>query len=190
MATIGVVASAAGGVEQLREGLIRPLIADGHTVAVTLTPTAASWLERSGEYDKIASLTGLPVRSTPRFPDQVSPHPEVDVYVAAPWSAGSTAKLALGIADNQALTALCESIAIVPMIVFPRINAAHARQPAWADHIERLRLAGVHLVYGDEVWPLAEPRTTSERRLPWSNLLAAVHAKLDRATRPNSRTRE
>lgn len=150
MATVGVVASAAGGIERLREGLIEPLIGDGHTVAVTLTPTAAAWLERSGESDKIASLTGLPVRSKPRFPDEESPHPEVDVYVAAPWSAGSTAKLALGIADNQALTALCESIATVQMIVFPRINAAHARQPAWHEHVDRLRASGVQLIYGDD----------------------------------------
>lgn len=180
MATIGVVASAAGGIEQLREGLIEPLIGDGHTVAVTLTPTAASWLERSGESDKIASLTGLPVRSAPRFPDEDSPHPTVDLYVAAPWSAASTAKLALGIADNQALTALCESIATVPMVVFPRINAAHARQPAWSDHIERLRAGGVHLIYGHEVWPLAEPRSSGPRYLPWQAILAAARTYLGR----------
>jgi hypothetical protein len=46
-------------------------------------------------------------------------------------TANSVAKLALGIADNQALTVLCECVATVPMIIFPRINAAHARQPAW-----------------------------------------------------------
>lgn len=174
MATIGVVASAAGGIEQLRKGLIEPLVEDGHTVAVTLTPTAASWLDRSGESDEIASLTGLPVRSTPRFPDEDSPHPAVDLYVAAPWSAGSTAKLALGIADNQALTALCEAIATVPMVVFPRINAAHARQPAWGDHMERRRMIGVHLVYGDNVRPLAEPRASGLRELPWAAILSVA----------------
>lgn len=178
MSTIGVVASAAGGIEQLRKGLIEPLVQEGHTVAVTLTPTAASWLDRSGEREQIASSTGLPVRSTPRFPDEESPHPAVDLYVAAPWSAGSTAKLALGIADNQALTALCESIATVPMVVFPRINAAHARQPAWSEHIERLRAAGVHLIYGDDAWPLAEPRTSGPRYFPWGAILAAARTCL------------
>lgn len=178
MSTIGVAASSAGGIEQLREGLIEPLIGDGHTVAVTLTPTAASWLERSGESDKIASLTGLPVRSAPRFPDEDTPHPPVDLYVAAPWSAGSTAKLALGIADNQALTALCESIATVPMILFPRINAAHARQPAWPEHIERLKAAGVQLIYGDDVWPLAEPRVAGPRDLPWGAILSVLRSGL------------
>jgi hypothetical protein len=41
VATIGLVASAAGGVEEIRHGLIEPLIRNGHQLAVTLTPTAA-----------------------------------------------------------------------------------------------------------------------------------------------------
>ncbi|WP_171198583.1 flavoprotein [Nakamurella aerolata] len=174
MATIGVVASAAGGVEQLREGLVQPLIERGHVVALTVTPTAGGWLDRTGERTKLAELTGLPVRSEPRFPDEDTPHPQIDLYVAAPWTASSTAKLSLGIADNQALTALCESIATVPVIVFPRVNAAHARQPAWPDHIARLRAAGVQLIYGDDVWPLAEPRAAGPRVLPWPAIISAV----------------
>ena len=68
-------------------------------------------------------------------------------------TANSIAKLALGIADNQALTVLCECVATVPMIIFPRVNAAHARQPAWNDHLDRLRSVGVELIYGEHVWP-------------------------------------
>ncbi|MFG1818410.1 hypothetical protein ACGFIF_31920 [Kribbella sp. NPDC049174] len=44
MSVVGVVASAPGGVEQLREHLIKPLITRGHQPAITLTPTAAEWL--------------------------------------------------------------------------------------------------------------------------------------------------
>ena len=46
-------------------------------------------------------------------------------------TANSVAKLALGNADNQALTVLRECVATIPTIIFPRVNAAHARQPAW-----------------------------------------------------------
>ena len=176
MANIGVVAASAGGVETVRDGLVSPLLDLGHNIAVTLTPTAARWLNDLGEVDRIAELTGVPVRWEPRLPREVSPHPNADVYVAAPLTASSTAKLALGIADNQALTALCESVAAVPMVVFPRVNAAHARQPAWSSHIDRLRSVGVTLVYGDKVWPLAEPRAAGPRDLPWSAVLAAVNA--------------
>ncbi len=173
MTTVGIVAAGAGGVEVLRTQLVRPLIDRGHTVAVTLTPTAGEWLRATGEWDKLEDLTGLPVRDKPRLPSEPRPHPQIDVFAAAPLSANSVAKLALGIADNQALTVLCENIAHVPMIVFPRINAAHARQPAWSDHLDRLRSVGVELIYGD-VWPLAEPRAAGPRELPWSAILDAL----------------
>jgi len=174
MSTIGVVACGAGGVETLRSGLVEPLLNDGHTVAVTLTPTAAHWLAVDDELSALASLTGLPVRSQPRLPGERSPHPRIDVFIAAPMTANSVAKLALGLADNQALTVLCENIATTPMVVFPRINAAHARQPAWTSHIANLRSAGVDLIYGDEVWPLAEPRHSGPRELPWTSVLTAA----------------
>ena len=176
VSTIGVVAAGAGGVEAIRVELVRPLIDRGHTVAVTLTPTAGEWLRVIGELDKLQDLTGLPVRDRPRLPSDPRPHPPIDVFAAAPLSANSVAKLAVGIADNQALTVLCENIAHVPMVVFPRINAAHARQPSWSDHISRLRSAGVDLVYGDDVWPLAEPRAPAPREVPWSVILDAVLA--------------
>ncbi|NNG20561.1 flavoprotein [Naumannella sp. ID2617S] len=170
MSHIAVVASAAGGVEEVREQLVQPLIEIGHTAAVTLTPTAGLWLESTGEVAALEQLTGYTVRWKSRLPSAPRPHPEADVIVAAPWSANSTAKLALGIADNQALTFICESMTLVPTIVFPRINAAHARQPAWTSHIEHLRSTGVHVVEGDDVWPLSEPRQRKPP-LPWKYLV-------------------
>jgi hypothetical protein len=32
------------------------------------------------------------------------------------------------------------------MIIFPRTNAAHPLQPAWNDHLDRLRSVGVELI--------------------------------------------
>lgn len=182
MATIGLVAASAGGVETLREGLVEPLVKAGHKVAVTLTPSAAGWLAEFGEPDRIEQATGLPVRCEPRLPDQVSPHPKIDIYVAAPLTSNSVAKLSLAIADNQALTTLCESVATVPMVVFPRINAAHARQPAWAEHISRLRSAGVTLIEGEDFWPLADPRAAVPRVLLWSAILSAVETLTGRVS--------
>jgi len=178
MANIGVITASAGGVETLRSGLIAPLVDHGHNVAVTLTPTAARWLFAIDEVEPIAHLTKFPVRWEARLPGERSQHPAIDLYVAAPLTATSTAKLALGIGDNQALTALCESMTTVPMIVFPRVNAAHARQPSWSDHLARLRSVGVHLIYGPDVWPLAEPRAAGSQNLPWQAILAAVRTRL------------
>ncbi|MFI8984762.1 flavoprotein [Streptomyces antimycoticus] len=174
---LGVVGTGAGGVESLRTGLVEPAMTRGWEVAVTLTPTAGGWLRAIGEVDQLEKVTGLPVRDTPRLPGEARPHPQVDCYVVAPASANTVAKLATGIADNQALTQVCEAIgtAGLSVVVFPRVNAAHARHPAWRGHLAALREAGVRLVYGPDVWPLYEPREApSGRELPWTAVLDAV----------------
>ena len=178
---VGVIGCAAGGVEQLREALVEPLIERGRRVAVTLTPTAARWLDAIGETERLADVTGLPVRSEPRLPGEDRPHPPVDVFVVAPASASSVAKLALGIGDNQALSPVCEALGAVPIIVFPRVNAAHARHPAWPAHLDALRMAGVELIYGEDVWPLHEPRSAPGKQLPWSAIIETV----ERALKPS-----
>ncbi|WP_086822335.1 flavoprotein [Allokutzneria sp. NRRL B-24872] len=174
---LGVVGSGAGGVEDLLPGLIRPAMEAGWTVCVTLTPTAGRWLAETGTLAEIENATGLSVRIDPRSPGERSPHPPVDCYVVAPASANTIAKLALGLADNQALTQVNEAIGTLglPIVVFPRINAAHARHPAWNNHLAALRAAGVHLVYGDDVWQLHEPRNSPSKELPWSAVLSTVN---------------
>lgn len=174
---LGVVGSAAGGVEALRTGLVEPAMDRGWQVAVTLTPTAGKWLQMIGEVERLEKLTGLPVRDEPRLPGEDRPHPPVDCYVVAPASANTVAKLATGLMDNQALTQVGEAIGTLglPVVVFPRVNAAHARHPAWQGHVDALRAGGVHLVYGQDVWPLYEPREApAERELPWAAVLDAV----------------
>lgn len=176
MTVLGLACSSAGGVEEIRPQLIAPLVRDGWTVAVTLTPTAATWLQATGEIERIEALTGLPVRSAPRLPSEASPHPAIDCYAVVPASANTVAKLALGLADNQALTQVCEAVGghEVPVVVFPRVNAAHAGQPSWDDHIAALTKAGVHLVYGEDVWPLHTPRSAPGKQIPWQAIRQAI----------------
>ncbi len=174
---IGLIAGAAGGVETIRADFVEPAHDRGWQVAITLTPAAGRWLANSGERAKLEKITGLTVRDQPRQPGEQSPHPPVDCYVVAPATANSVAKLALGIADNQALTTAGEAIGnrATPVIVFPRINAAHARHPAWEGHLAALRTGGVYLVYGADVWPLYEPREAPpDRHLPWPAILDLV----------------
>ncbi|WP_435864690.1 flavoprotein [Streptomyces sparsogenes] len=173
------MAAGAGGVESLRTGLVEPALRRGWQVAVTLTPTAGEWLRATGELERLEKVTGLPVRYQPRLPGEARPHPPVDCYAVAPASANTVAKLATGIADNQALTQVGEALGTrgLPVVVFPRVNAAHARHPAWQRHLETLREAGVRLVYGPDVWPLYEPREApAGRELPWAAVLDAVEA--------------
>lgn len=179
---VGLIGTGAGGVEHLRTRLVVPLMAEGCRVAVTLTPTAADWLRGSGESDRVEEVTGLPVRHHPRLPGEVSPHPRVACYCVCPATANSVAKIASGIADNLAMTAVCEALGLgVPVVVFPRINAAHARHPAWSGHITSLRNAGVDLVHGQDVWPLHEPGSAPPgRELPWDAVRVRVLAALRR----------
>lgn len=166
---VGIVGSAAGGVQGLRSGFVEPALARGWRVGVTLTPTAAVWLDALGEIDLMADLTGLPVRSTPRLPTDPKPHPTVDCYVVAPASANTLAKLALGLADNQATTQVCEAIGnSVPVVVFPRANSGHTGHPAWAGHLDVLRGAGVVVVNS------ADP----DPAMPWARVLDAVQDAL------------
>jgi hypothetical protein len=48
-----------GGIETLREGLVQPLIADGHQIVVTLTPTAAAWLDDLGSMGHVSVNAAL-----------------------------------------------------------------------------------------------------------------------------------
>lgn len=173
---VGVVGCAAGGLEDLRPCLVEPLMSQGWQVGVTLTPTAETWLRASGELGRLEDATGLPVRSTPLLPGEDRPHPPVSCYVVAPASANFVAKLALGIADNQALTQVGEALGTtgLDVVLFPRVNAAHARHPSWESHLEKLSKVGVYLVYGDDVWPLHEPRSAPAKALPWHAILEVV----------------
>lgn len=169
---LGVVASAASGVEQrLRAELVAPAVRRGWRVAITLTPTAAKWLADNGELDRLTELSDLPVRSTSRLPHQPKPHPVPDCFLFAPATANSVAKLALGIADNQALTVLCEALGTpgLPVVLHPRANQAHVAHPAYAGHLAVLAAAGVRIVSG-------------EPAQPWQRLLDVV----DEVVRPPS----
>ncbi|MBA2322906.1 MAG: flavoprotein [Pseudonocardiales bacterium] len=128
--TIGLFGTGAGGVEGIRTAFVEPALDRDWQVAVTLSPCAARWLEHTGERAKLEHVTGLPVRDDPRMPGEQSPHPAVSCYVVAPATANTVGKLALGISDNQGLTTINEAIGgqAVPVIVFPRVNAAHTRR--------------------------------------------------------------
>jgi hypothetical protein len=148
MRTLGLVASAGGGMQaRLRIEVAEPAVRRGWRLAITLTPTAERWLAAAGELDPLRELTSLPVRSTSRLPGEPKPYPMPDAFLFVPATANSVAKLALGIADNQALTALGEAVGApgVPVVVCPQADQNQRRHPAFATHLASLRAAGVHV---------------------------------------------
>ncbi|MBB3665780.1 hypothetical protein FB384_004739 [Prauserella sediminis] len=140
---LGLVASACGGVEtRLAAELAEPAAERGWRLAITLTPTAASWFD-DRQLARLQASTDLDVRWTARLPEQPRPHPDPEAFVVAPASAGSVAKLALGLADNQALTVLGDAVGVVPMVVGHRVQPTRPAHPAWQGHLDTLAGAGV-----------------------------------------------
>lgn len=174
MRALGLICSAAGGVERVRESLVEPALARGWRVAVTLTPTAGRWLAAEGEVDRIAEVTGLPCRVDPRMPSEEPPHPPIDCFLIAA-TFNTVAKLALGLGDNQALTTAVEALGgPAPVVVLPLVNAAHVRHPAWESHVAALESAGAHLLLGAPYWTPHEPRTALAQEPPYSRILTEL----------------
>jgi phosphopantothenoylcysteine decarboxylase / phosphopantothenate---cysteine ligase len=130
----------------------------GHTVRVVQTPASQRFVGAAS----FAALTGAPVltdefeRDPARgvFPDQAPPehdplsHLELvrnaDVYLVAPASANTLAKLAHGVADN--LLSSCALAATCPLVVAPAMNNHMYEHPATQANIELLRARGAHVV--------------------------------------------
>lgn len=145
---LGLVAGSCAGVEtRLVPEIAAPAVQRGWRLAVTLTPTAQRWLASSGELERLQALTDLPVRSQARLPAQPRPHPDPEVFLFAPATANSTAKLALGLADNQALTVLGDAIGDpnVSMVIGYQVSGSRWGHPAWQGHLDALTAAGVRM---------------------------------------------
>ena len=171
----------------------------GHAVRVVQTPASRRFVGRAS----FAALTGAPVlvsefeRDPARgaFPDQQPPahdplsHLELvrnaDLYLIAPASANTIAKLAGGLADNlltsAALAATC------PLVVAPAMNNHMYEHPAVRANLDTLRARGVHVVEPD-AGRLASQGEEGVGRLPDpARLLALCEALLARRSewRPN-----
>ncbi|MFI4985041.1 MAG: bifunctional phosphopantothenoylcysteine decarboxylase/phosphopantothenate synthase [Solirubrobacterales bacterium] len=169
----------------------------GHVVRVLQTPASRRFVGEAS----FAALTGAPVlvsefeRDPARgaFPDQPPPTHEplshlelvgnADVYLIAPASANTIAKLASGLADN--LLSSCALAATCPVIVAPAMNNHMYEHPATRANLQTLRDRGVEIIEpgvgrlasrGEEgVGRLTEP----------AQLLAACEAALsERPARP------
>jgi phosphopantothenoylcysteine decarboxylase/phosphopantothenate--cysteine ligase len=133
----------------------------GHAVRVVQTPASRRFVGRAS----FEALTGAPVlvgefeRDPARgaFPGQQPPAHEpighlelvrnADLYLIAPASANTIAKLAHGLADNllcsAALAATC------PVVVAPAMNNHMYEHPAVRANLETLRARGVSVIEPD-----------------------------------------
>jgi phosphopantothenoylcysteine decarboxylase/phosphopantothenate--cysteine ligase len=138
--------------------LVRLATAAGHDVRVVQTPSSRRFVGEAS----FAALTGAPVlvsefeRDPARgaFPSQTPPTHEplshlqlvanAEVYVIAPASANTIAKLAHGLAEN--LLSSCALAARCPVVVAPAMNSAMYEHPATRANLRTLRERGVRIV--------------------------------------------
>src|SRR3954470_10516286 len=168
--------------------LVRLATAGGHAVRVLQTPRSQEFIGDAS----FAALTGAPVlvdefeRDPARgaFADQTPPehdplsHLELvanaDVYLIAPASANTIAKLAAGLADNLVTTAALAASG--PVIVAPAMNHHMWQNAATQANVEALRARGV-TVLEPGTGRLGSKGEWGSGRLPEpSELLAAVEA--------------
>jgi phosphopantothenoylcysteine synthetase/decarboxylase len=155
--------------------LVQLAQADGWEVCVIATPSARSFIDSPA----LAAASGHPVRSEYKQPDEADVLPAPDAIVVAPATFNTINKWAAGISDTLALGLLTEAIGKrLPVVALPFLNAAQAEHPAFHASIDRLRAAGVQLLYGPDVLELHEPGTGSQRvgLFPWRLTLEALAA--------------
>ena len=184
-----VLLGVSGGIAAYKSlELVRLATGAGHAVRVLQTPRSLQFVGGAS----FAALTGAPVlvdefeRDPARgaFPDQAPPDHEplshlelvanADVYVIAPASANTLAKLAAGLADNLVTTAALA--ATCPVIVAPAMNHHMWQHPATRANAETLRARGV-TVLEPGVGRLGSKGEWGSGRLPEpAELLAAIEA--------------
>jgi Flavoprotein len=163
---------------------IRDLIAAaqtrGYDICLILTPTAAGWL--TGDLDELAGLTGHPVRSQYKLPEEPDVLPPPEAILAAPATFNTLNKWALGLADTLALGLLTEGIGKgLPLVALPCLNSAQATHPALAGNVALLRQAGVAVLLGEDWYVPPPPDAQEEAAFPWAAALEALARRLSRS---------
>ena len=137
-------------------------------VCVIATPDARKFFDP----DPLVELTGHPVRSQYKHPDEPDVLPPPDAFVIAPASFNTVNKLAQGISDTLALGLLNEGLGKgLPMIVVPWPNIWLARHPAFVRSVALLRECGVRFVLDHDRLPQANETPSV---FPWDELRAEL----------------
>ena len=141
----------------------------GWRVCVIATPMGLRFIDAQ----RLGVLTGEPVRSEFRMPDEPDELPTADAVVVAPATFNTINKWAGGFADSFAVGLLCELMGFgVPIVAAPLLKDALARHPAFANNVETLRGAGVRVLF--------DPAAPPHARMPtWHQILTELGSILD-----------
>lgn len=163
-----IVVCAAGPAADVTQ-LVTTATQQSWTTAVTATPNALDFIDA----EAIRRLTGHPVRSTYRSsPGTLRSLRAPDALIIAPATYNSVNKIALGIADNYAMTTIAELIGRqVPTVVVPFVNAALAARAPFQRAIACLRDERIRVLLGaDDGWEPHPPGSgnSHQQAFPWT----------------------
>ncbi len=116
-------------------------------------------------------LTGHPVRSEYKRPEEPDVLPRAEAIVVFPATFNTINKWALGISDTLALGLLCEYTGLkMPIIAVPcfRTGGGLDGHPAFFRSLDLLRSYGVHVIYEPEKYP-------PKNRVPANVILKRLH---------------
>jgi len=130
--------------------LVRLFIKNGDDISVIMTDAATKF---------VAPLTFQTLSRNPVYVDQFAPPVEwkpehisladsADLFVIAPATANTIAKIRYGIADNLLTASVLATKA--PLVVAPVMNTGMLENPVTRDNIAALKARGVKIVDPDE----------------------------------------
>jgi phosphopantothenoylcysteine decarboxylase len=115
------------------------LLRAGWQVRVILTPAAEQWVDASA----LQAVIGAPGQTQLRAPGSPKP-PRSKAIAVVPITFNSVGKLASGIADTLAHSAMAEALGEgLPFVAVSMVNQYLAGNPAWAQNTKHLTAAGV-----------------------------------------------
>ncbi len=147
--------------------LVQAAQAAGWQVGVIVTPQATKFVD----IPRLEHLTGYPVRSEYKRPEEPDVLPRADALIVFPATFNTLNKWALGMSDTLALGLLCEYTGLrMPIVAVPCIlsNSGLDTHPAFPRSLEQLRDYGVHMLYEPDTYP-------PKNEVPWEVILETLH---------------
>ena len=140
MTTKNILIGITGGIAAYKTlDLIHQLHKVGHTVKVILTPNASRFVTELS----VRTLSGFPAYTdNAEIIGDPTAHIELalwaDVFLIAPITANTLAKLALGLADNLLTTSVLALPSTIPLLLAPAMNTRMWTNPLVIGHINTL----------------------------------------------------
>ncbi|WP_433463045.1 flavoprotein [Spirillospora sp. CA-128828] len=146
---------------------VEGLRSDGWTVCVVSTPSGLKFLDAG----RLAEITGHPVRSDYKRPEEPDVLPPADAFAVAPATFNTVNKWAHGTSDTLALGLLNEAVGLgLPIVAAPWPNSALARHPVFARSIAELRDWGVTVLLDTARLPTPDSGGDPDGTFPWPAL--------------------